>query len=166
MRTSLPSLLMLVFAGLAAAAERPLDAAGDPLPSGARARLGTVRLRHAGLVSAVAFAPDGTLLLSGGGPGGDAVQLSDAVTGARRLRLPDDQPVLAVAFAPDGSRFAASFGRLGQRSNLYVRVWETATGKELYRLDTPDDVVRGLAFAPDGRSLLLSGSKYVRLWQL
>ena len=45
------------------------DRQGDPLPPGALARMGTVRLRHGGLVTFVAFLPGGREVVSAGEDG-------------------------------------------------------------------------------------------------
>src|SRR5262245_18622242 len=52
------------------------DLYGDPLPPGARARLGTIRLRHPGYVTAVALSRDRKMIASAAG--GQTIFLWDA----------------------------------------------------------------------------------------
>src|SRR4029077_2731141 len=89
------------------------DSLGDPLPDGAVARLGTLRLKHdpvtAPIVDVALFSPDGTKIVSlAYGHGG--VRLWDAATG-KEIRGPwsDSNPrYTAVAFSPDGALLAAA----------------------------------------------------------
>src|SRR5262249_6696367 len=77
----------------------PADALGDPLPAGARARIGTARFHHGGLVRGLAFAPDGRTLASASHD--HTVSLWEVPGGRELIRFrghADD--VLAVAFAP------------------------------------------------------------------
>jgi WD40 repeat protein len=69
--------------------------------------------------------------------------------------------VLALSFSPDG-RWLASGGR-----DKTVKLWETATGREVRTLIGHKNVVYALAFSPDGR-LLASGSQdnTVKLWDV
>jgi WD40 repeat protein len=79
-----------------------LDVHGVPLPRGAVARLGTVRLWQVGrVVYCVARGPDGkTLALAGGD---NLVHLWDVVSGREiRALVGHQNEVNAVVFAPDG----------------------------------------------------------------
>jgi WD40 repeat protein len=69
--------------------------------------------------------------------------------------------VRSVAFAPDGRTFAS-----GSVDNT-IRLWDTATGKELRQLQGHQKQVDCVIFSPDGRRLA-SGSwdTTIRIWDL
>jgi WD40 repeat protein/serine/threonine protein kinase len=117
---------------------------------------------HAGTVTSVAFAPDGTTLATASADG--TVRLWDAETGNERAILwQHDDVVLSVAYAPDGRTLAAAALK-PDGSTMVVKLWDPATSRELAMLDgdkTPTTFAP-IAFAADGRTLV-TGSQ---LWDL
>src|SRR5262249_16923840 len=141
-------LLLFVLSPLGVEAQAPprTDVHGDPLPADAVARLGSVRFRHPdGIVSSLAFSPDGkTLAVSGSYFSNSDIRVWDVAAGRELRRLSDKvhgQGLLA--FSPDGRLLA-----VGHVSGL--QVWDLATGRMLHKADmTSSRQLCALAFAPD-----------------
>lgn len=143
-------------ASLAAEKTPRRDAHGDPLPAGARARLGTTRFRVGDAGACLAISPDGATLATGGG---SSVRFWDRTTGAERRSV--QLPVLSifhVAISPDGKYFAALGDNqsvisrpLGGPSDFSVFVGEVGGGKvrQPFRGE-----YASAAFSADGKWLL------------
>jgi WD40 repeat protein len=142
-----------------------LDFYGDPLPPGALARLGTVRLRHKS--AHVVFAADGKSLISVGVD--RQVRFWDVTTGKqvrctplRRLKG-TTASFQDATLAPGGKVVAAREGEL-------VVLYDTATGKELRRLHAGPADYRRVSFAPDAKTLAVitrhDAKDTVRLWEV
>jgi WD40 repeat protein len=113
------------------------------LPSQQRAAL----TGHAGRVTAVAIAPDGTWLARG--DGGGTVRIWDPATRQQHAALTGHAgPVTAVAIAPDGT-WLATAGRDGS-----VRIWDPATGGISAAMQV-DSRLEDCAWSPSSRSSLL-----------
>src|SRR5262249_29313275 len=114
-----------------AVAAAPLsDRFGDPLPNGAVARLGSVRLRHAGLSEYVCLEGGKTVLTAGSDR---VLRYWDKATGrqVRERRLQGKAgPGALVTLAPDGKTLVAvEQGRLV--------FWEVESGKVIKTLPAP-----------------------------
>jgi WD40 repeat protein/serine/threonine protein kinase len=122
---------------------------------------------HTPVVRSMVYSPDGKRLASAGG-GVDItreVKVWDAQTGQVLLSLwGADRP----AFSPDGKRLATSGGIFDATKRAYnagrVKVWDAQTGQELLSLQGLTDMVRSMAFSPDGTRLAIGDNKTTRIW--
>src|SRR5262245_34393201 len=137
----------------------PLDRFGDPLPLGAVARLGTIRLRHSSAVECLAYSADGRFLATGSWNG--EMRLWDAASGklVRDFEFVNtsNNIIRAVALSPDGRLLAAGQGELA--------LWDVATGqKRLVIQQRPPGWLTALTFSPDGRALAVCTSQSPKVW--
>jgi RNA polymerase sigma factor (sigma-70 family) len=138
-----------------------MDRAGDPLPPGVLQRLGSPHLRGASFLSA-AFAPGGGMLAWPDDLGTATVHLWDVAAGRELRQLRWDGWAHATAFAPDGRLLATGGDRL--------RLWDPATGRQLFQSAEQPGGVWFLAFSPDGKLLAVSAGSptepAVQLWDV
>jgi WD40 repeat protein len=123
-----------------------VDLFGDPLPGGAVARMGSTRLRHAGMSDYVWLSDSKTVLTSGGDR---ALRFWDAATGKEKRNVPlqgKSGPGRLFTLSPDGKVLAA----LEKGSLLF---WEVETGKHVKTLPAPKGRLTFLWFSPDGKTL-------------
>jgi WD40 repeat protein len=135
------------------------DRYGDPLPEGAVARLGSARLRHAGLSDYVRL-PGGKTVLT---VGSDRVLRWWDLASGRQVRAVQLRGKAGlghrVTLSPDGKTLVAHDG--GQ-----LVFWAADSGKELKTVPAPPRRVNYLYFSPDGKTLLVGREDYrVTLWK-
>jgi len=114
---------------------------------------------HTGGVTAVAFSPDGRLVLTGSVD--NTARLWETESGkAVTILSGHTAPVRTVAFSPDGRLV------LTRSDDNTARLWETASGRAVATLAGHTDLLNATVFSPDGR-LVLTGSRdgTARLWE-
>ncbi|MBI2804649.1 MAG: PQQ-binding-like beta-propeller repeat protein [Planctomycetes bacterium] len=146
------------------------DIHGDPLPRGALARMGTIRMRHPFGVVAYALAPDGGRVTSLGLDGSLVEWDTDRGSRVRGTMLKFGT-FSAAAFSPD-RRLVATIGYEGgsaitDKTNRTLRLWNVATGKEIVKITDSARTIGGLAFAQDGKTLAsVSQGHVIHLWAI
>jgi RNA polymerase sigma factor (sigma-70 family) len=137
-----------------------LDRQGDPLPAYARARMGTIRFHGGSRVNQIFFTPDAKSQVTVDNI--PIVRVWEATTGQAVREIgsppsgpPQVTPSRRIALSPDGKTLAT----VDHPSRL--RLWDVATGRERRRWREPKHCeYRGPIFAPNGRTLAVSVTRY------
>src|SRR5262245_35527769 len=116
---------------------------------------------HKGMVTGLAFSPDGSGLVSAGVD--RCLRLWDSLTGQERwhLQYPLDPKYLTLAFSPDGRHLAVG-------GNGPMEILDPTTGAVTARL-SPKHIsgqleINDLAFQPDGRKVFVCGAEETTLF--
>jgi WD40 repeat protein len=188
------TLALMVLAVRADAGQKQgTDLYGDPLPSGASARLGTVRWRHNDVILFAAFGPDGQTVVSASDdgtvrvwefPGGKEIRRIAAAPAPEAEAAPSPRRSIlaAAALSPDGKTIATSFSRGrnvafgfggpgmdnpkdNAKPDDVIRVHDLASGKEIASLKAQSQLIFSLAFTANGRNLTSRDvNGIVRIW--
>lgn len=113
------------------------------------------------LGAAVAFSPDGDLIVSGGTMD-STIRLWNMNDGSLRLIFEGHSgPITSVAYSPDGRTVASG------SADTTVRLWSVADGRLLHTLEGHSAAVTGVAYSPDRQTLAstsLDGT--IRVWRI
>jgi WD40 repeat protein len=154
--------LLLLLTGPLAADPPPvprLAQYGDPLPDGAIARLGTVRMRHGYLISGLAFSGDGKAIFASDYYSG--VHVWDTATGTELRRFFEkDSYCHALAISPDGKTLAVALG------DLSIRLCDPDTGREVGKLPKLVNRPSYMVFSADSSLLATGVGKSVSVWDV
>lgn len=137
---------------------RRVDLAGDPLPEGAIARMGTMRFRHGNTVSSLTFLQEGRSLLASDWSG---IYVWDARTGGQLRRIgPDFQTQLrSCSLSADGKRLATT-----EHHGHTIQVWDVGSGKLIRQFDAPR--FSSARLSPDGTTVASWSGNTIHLWDV
>jgi WD40 repeat protein len=120
---------------------------------------------YAGVLSSMAFSPDGTTLAIAGGVGSGEACLWNIATARCTANLPIAH---SVAFSPNGATLAVTNSDSGTADHGSIRLWDVATGKKTATLtDRQSQGAYSAAFSANGKILVVGDANdSIYLWDV
>ncbi len=164
-------------------AQPKTDSLGDPLPDGAIARLGTLRFQHTPasgrVIENAVLSPDGTKVVSLTTNSSVGIRLWEAESGKEiagpwsaasqrfsAVCFSPDSKILAAAVVPSASKVAITAKKATKMNPKTLAgttfLFDIAAGKQVATLPPGTKMVRALAFADGGKTLVTAGAGVVR----
>jgi WD40 repeat protein/serine/threonine protein kinase len=118
---------------------------------------------HTAILESVCFSPGGRWLASAAGQIGKPgeVKVWDSMSGQELVSLQGNTgDVKAICFSPDGTHIASAGGKLDNNYRPLpgeVRIWDSASGRQLLALKGHRGMVHAVAFSPGGTRLASGG---------
>jgi WD40 repeat protein len=124
---------------------------------------------HTEPFTAVAFSPNGKVLVSGAND--NSLRVWDVETGKELRRIQAERNILSVAFSPNGKCFASAelnYPDSTKNNSCLIRFWQVETGKLLRQVEEEESYsMAGIVFSPDGKLLAWAGNTgMIRLWDV
>ncbi|MGE3308643.1 MAG: WD40 repeat domain-containing protein [Limisphaerales bacterium] len=119
--------------------------------------------QNASPISALAFSPDGSALVSNG-PRSITIRSADGKTVVKQWDCPWPK-ITALRFDPTGRRLGVVGGTPGEHGEALVLAWPE--GAPVFQARLAGDLAMGLDFSPDGRRMVVAGANHLALvWNL
>lgn len=139
------------------------DPKDEPVPDGARGRVGSLRLRHAGSIQALGFTPSLERPYIASASADGTIGVWDSRTGKEVRRFETNtrgngvfmgSGTASLAISPNGDRL------VGAGMDNTVTVWDIDSGKQLHRLSGTR-----VAYSPNGKLIATAGAEQHQVQQ-